>query len=199
MFSLTTIKGLLTYGDKLVIGTILSSSAAGIYAIGLSFTNIVMMFATPIYKILHPYLLELVTGKSFAVLKKLLFQISSIMFGISTLASTGLYIFSRPLINFIYGSEYITILSFIGFLFMMRILEATFIWLKAYILSVKKIRISIITNIINSVILIGGMLLYGKTYGIHGIAVIALIAYVTCLIYALLAIRRNFRKLQSSS
>lgn len=148
---------------------------AGYYKLALALANMVQMPVSPLPQATYPELSREVARRNWANVRYVLRQGSMLAFSYTLLASAGLLLFGRPLIQFVYDPSFLPAYPALLILLVGFLIANTFYWNRTALLSLGRADYPTKVNLVAAVLKVGGILILVPAFGYLGSA--ALLAF----------------------
>jgi O-antigen/teichoic acid export membrane protein len=144
--------------DELIIGALISPSAAAIFKVMKLVATIVSKALDPLYTVIYPELSRLIAELKFAEVRHLLKRISVFNFVISLSITWVFYFFGEGLISLMFTSDYLVGLPMIQVYLLSVLVGFTFFYLQPLMLSFELEASALLINALASFVYIGLLL-----------------------------------------
>jgi O-antigen/teichoic acid export membrane protein len=151
--------------EMLWVSFLRSPTEAGYYRLALTMINWVQLPVDPLSKVTFPEVARQVARRSWETVRSLLKQASLVAGGYTLLVALGALLFGHPLINLVYGEEFLPAYPALMILLVGYLVANAFFWNRITLLSIGKPEFPTQVNFVLAVLKVVAMLTLVPVYG----------------------------------
>jgi len=167
---------------------------AGYFKLALSLANLVQLPIGPLPQATYPELSREMARRNWTNFRYVLRQGSLLAGGYSLAAAVGLALLGRPLIDLVYGAEFLPAFPALAILLAGFLIANTFYWHRSALLALDRPDFPTKVNFVLAVLKIAGIFLLVPVFGYMGSAALLAGSYILGVSVSALQVRREIRR-----